>query len=154
MKTKPYKIFAFALVIAILLALGSCNLFAPGNGDKSGEMTLVVLGSSAKEYKVDLEKVEITKGLVSVLDYLKENEGLTYEMSGTFINDVNGLMNGAPDGAYISLYTTVSKDTDVSQYATAIEYNGKALTSTGVGALDMHIEDGALIVIKLAVWEE
>ncbi len=165
MKTKAYKILAIVMTFAMMLSLAACDFSsfwdfsAFGNRDASayddgkGEMTLVVIGDTEKEYTVDLDNVEITKGLVSVFDYLKEKEGLTYEIDGTYINDVNGLTEGAPEGAYLSLYTSVEKDFDVSRYATTVEYNGRSATTSGYGALEMHIEGGALILIKLEIWE-
>ena len=52
-------------------------------------------------------------------------------------------------GEFIYLYTSVAKDFDVSEYASTVEYQGKTLTSSGVGVSSMSVEDGAIIYITI-----
>lgn len=151
MKTKIYKIIALMMTLAMSLALGACN----NDSDSSGKMTLVVAGDGITEYEVDLDEVELTEGLVSVLKYLEEKEGLEYEISGTYLNKVGEVENNAAnasEGKYLYIYTSVQSDIDVSQYASTVEYEGKTLTSSGMGATDMHIEDGCVIYIGYIIW--
>lgn len=112
-------------------------------------MALVIGTETPVSYTVDLDKVEITDGLLSVLKYLKTNEGLEYTSDdtgyGAFLTKVDALEQ--KDNSYIYLYTSVEKDKDVSQHATTIEFDGKTLTSSGVGASDMTIEDGCTIYV-------
>ena len=148
MKTKLNKILAFMLSVCIMLLLVSCNK----KQDAAGEMTLVIAGDSVTEYKVDLGEVEIENGLMSILDYLKEKGQLDYAETAGYLDKVGPLENNAATGEYIYIYTSVDADMDVSQYASTVEYEGKTLTSTGVGSKDMHIEDGCVIYIGYIVW--
>ncbi|MBO5009651.1 MAG: hypothetical protein J6D20_02975 [Clostridia bacterium] len=153
MKTKIYKIVALITVIVMMLALSACN----NDSDSAGEMTLVIAGDSIVKYEVDLDDVEITEGLVSVLKHLNEEEGLEYEISGTYLNKVGEVENNAAnaaEGKYLYIYTSVAEDIDVSQFAETVEYEGKTLTSSGVGATEMHIDDGCVIYIGYLIWQQ
>ncbi len=153
MKTKIYKIVALITVIVMMLALSACN----NDSDSAGEMTLVIAGDSITKYEVDLDDVEITEGLVSVLKHLNEEEGLEYEISGTYLNKVGEVENNAAnaaEGKYLYIYTSVAEDIDVSQFAETVEYEGKTLTSSGVGATEMHIDDGCVIYIGYLIWQQ
>lgn len=136
-----------AVVLLILSCLCSCNKTQNVNG----YCTVVVDGETPKEYSVDLDKVTVDKGLISVLDYLKKEQGLTYtgteSSMGTYLTQVDGLKEDKTSGTYIYIWTSVEKDFDVSAYATTKEYGGKKLTSSGVGATSMTIENGAMIYI-------
>ena len=151
MKRIIYKIAVLLLAISMTLTLFACK----NESDEAGEMTLVLAGDSVVEYEIDLAKVDIDRGLVSVLEYLKEEKGLEYEISGTYLNKVGKIENNAAnaaEGKYLYIYTSVEADIDVSQYASEVEYEGKTLTSSGVGAAEMHIEDGCVIYIGYIVW--
>lgn len=112
-------------------------------------MTLVIGTETPVTYSVDLGKVEITDGLMSVLEYLKTTENLEYTSDdtgyGAFLTKVGALEQ--KDNSYIYLYTSVEKDMDVSQYATSVDFEGKTLTSSGVGASEMTVEDGCIIYV-------
>lgn len=138
------------LVLALCIALSA--LVGCGETSKTGFATVVVGTETPTEYKVNLDKVEGEEGLLSVLAYLKETEGLTYEESGGFLSAVGDLEQDTGKGEYIYLYTSVAEDADVSVYATTQTYKDMTLTSAGVGAKDMHITDGAVIYIGLIVW--
>ena len=97
------------------------------------------------EYKVNLDKVEGSDGLLSVLAYLKAEKGLDYTEAGGFLSAVGDLKQEG--NRYIYLYTSVEEDFDVSEYKSTVEYKGQTLTSAGVGAKDMHVKDGAVIYI-------
>lgn len=146
MKTKVCKILAFVMTFAMVLTLGACN----NESDDFGTMTLVVAGDSITKYEINIEDVEITEGLVSVLKHLEAEKGLEYEIAGTYLNKVGEVENNAAnaaEGKYLYIYTSVSRDMDVSQYAETVEYEGETLTSSGVGASEMHIEDGCVIYV-------
>lgn len=146
---KAKRILALALALCLMLcALTSCFLNEIGEG----KATVVVAGEETVEYTVNLGKIEGKKGLVSVLDYLKEKEGLDYSISGTMLDYVGDVKNDYDKGEYVYIYTTVEKDKDVSQWAQTIDYRGTTLTSAGVGATEMTIEDGAIIYIGTIVW--
>ena len=148
MKTKLNKILAFMLSVCIMLLLVSCDK----KQDAEGKMTLVLAGEQPLVYEVELDGLEIKNGLISVLDYLKSENKLDYAETAGYLDKVGPLENNAAEGKYIYIYTSVMADMDVSQYAMAVEYEGKILTSTGVGAKDMHIEDGCVIYIGYIIW--
>ncbi len=114
----------------------------------------IVLGDTNKtEYEINLDLVNTEKGLLSVLDYLKANNGLTYTCDASgFLTEVGNVKQDTAAGNYIYLYTSVVKDQDVSQYATTVKYNDLTLVSAGVGTKDMTIEKDAIIYIGTIVW--
>ena len=99
-----------------------------------------------------LSKLGEGGGLIPAFEYLKEEKGLVYDVSGGMINNIGELENDYVLGRYIYIYTSVEKDFDVSEYKTEIEYDGKTLVSAGVGFEDMSIVDGAVIYIGLISW--
>ena len=161
MKKNFERILALILALVMVLAFAACNLTETGDDTDNGAgeqdavqktATLVLETDPKTEFEIDLNKVEITNGLLSVLDYLKAEGKLDYTGTSGYLDKVGTLENDAAAGKYIYIYTSVVADADVSQYATTVEYNGMTLTSSGVGASDMHIEDGAVIYIGLISW--
>ena len=140
-------ILALFVAAAMLLCAVGC-----AESNNSGTITVVVAEETPLEYTVSLDKIEGSKGVVSVLEYLNTEKGLAFEMSGTMINKVGSLENNDETWEYIYLYTSVAQDVDVSEYATTVEYKGQTLTSSGVGASDMHLEDGAIIYIGTIIF--
>ncbi len=139
------------LAFIMMTGLAACD----NTESDAGFMTLVLAGDETTVFEVELDKVEIKNGLVSVLDYLKSEEVLEYEISGTYLNKVGEIENNAAnaaEGKYLYVYTSVTADMDVSQYAETVDYEGQTLTSSGVGANEMHIEDGCVIYIGYIVW--
>lgn len=151
---KKLAIVLMVLMLAASLVVGAVAC-AKTVGDK-GTVTVVVEsgkeGVAATEYVVDLSKLSGNKGLVTVLDYLKENESLTYAISGGMLTEVNNLKNASDWNPYISLWTSVEADKAPAEdeYATNKEYKKYALRSSNLGALSMTIDDGAVIYIGYA----
>ena len=144
---KMKKILALLLALCLTVcALASCSAIG------EGKATVVVAGAETVEYTVNLGKVEGDKGLISVLDYLKQKEGLDYSVTGTMLDYVGDVKNDYDKGEYVYLYTSVQKDKDVTEWATTIDYKGTTLTSSGVGATDMSLEDGAIIYVGIIKW--
>lgn len=147
----------FLRVLALIMALciGCISLIGCHKEDKDpNDSCIVVLGNEQQTaYTVKLDGLTLDKGLLSVLDYLKEKENLTYEcdVSG-FLTRVGDIVQDTEAGKYIYIYTSEPKDQDVSQYASTITYNGSQLVSTGVGSKDMTIKDGTIIYIGTIVW--
>lgn len=154
MKTKK-KILAFVLfavmALSVLVSCGKGGSTSPAN--EGDTFTVVVAGEVTAEYTVALDKISGDNGFISVLDYLEEIDVLDYELDGTMLTKVGELENDAASGEWIYLYTTVESDIDVSQYAMTVEYGGKSITSTGVGAQDMTVEKDAIIYVGLIVYE-
>lgn len=118
-----------------------------------GYVTVVLDDEAKTEYRVNLDRVEGNDGLLSVLAYLKENEGLTYENDPTgFLTEVGAVKQNAAAGIYLYVWTSVEADADVSAYATTKDCKGKTLTSSGVGSTDMTMENGAIILIGTIAW--
>lgn len=162
MKKLLTVILTLALLCTLSLALFACTDPATP-GDTSGDvepvektMTLVLLeGDYVEEFTVDLDKLasseQKSKGLLAVLDYLKQTENLTYSTDSTgLLTQVNEIKQ--EDNKYVFLYTSVAKDEDLTQYASSIEYKGKKYSSSGVGAKDMTIEKDCVIIISVIVW--
>ena len=143
-------------VLAIIMALCLTATIFMGCTRKesvNGYCTVVLGNANQTAYTVDLDKVTIDNGLISLLDYLKKAEGLTYSCDPSgFLTVVADVKQDTDTGVYIYIYTSVEKDQDVSQYATTMTYNGLTLVNAGVGAKDMTIEDGAVIYIGTIVW--
>lgn len=152
------RITSLALALLIICSLFSLAACSDNQGTDSTTtttaaqvetMTLVIGTETPVSYTVDLSKVEIKEGLMSVLEYLKTTENLEYASDdtgyGAFLTKVGALEQ--KDNSYIYLYTSVEKDMDVSQYATTVEFEGKTLTSSGVGASEMTVEDGCIIYV-------
>ena len=137
------------LVFAIIFNVCACT-----QNDTKGNMTLVVAASESDTvaYEVPLSKLSEGKGLMPVLKYLKENEGLEYTVSGTMLDSVGKVKNDYETNTYIYIYTSVEADFDVSEYKSEIEYEGKTLVSSGVGFDGMTVTDGAIIYIGTVVW--
>lgn len=138
------------LAVLLVIAIALCALASCGETSKNGFVTLVIGTETPTEYKVNMDKVEGTDGLLSVLAYLKAEKGLNYAETGGFLTEVGDLKQG--DNLYIYLYTSVEEDFDVTEYKTTVEYEGMTLTSSGVGAKDMHMTDGAVIYVGTISW--
>ena len=111
-------------------------------------VTLVVEGKTKSVFTVSLKGLTIERGLVSILDALKAENKLDYGITDTFLDYVGEVKNDYDKGEYVYIYTSVTKDQDVSQYADTVSYDGKTLVSSGVGAIEMTVEDGAVFYVK------
>ncbi len=143
------KLLSTLLIFTLtLFSLVACN-----PSDTEGSVTLVLGTETPKEYTVELEKLGEGDGIIPLLDYLKENEGVDYSITGTYLNSVGEIKNDYASGTYIYIYTSVERDFDVSEYSQSIEYDGKTLTSSGVGATKMTLTDGAVIYVGKITWQ-
>lgn len=155
MRKNWQKVVAIVLVLALCVAVASVFAACGKTVGDTGTVSIVVApaqeGGKATEYVVDLSKLNGQKGLVTVLDYLKDNKGLTYTISGTYLTSVNDLIDGQPKGTqtqYLWLYTTVEANaSEVSDWSPSMQYKGITLYSSNKGAADMIIEDGAVIYV-------
>lgn len=139
------KIMVLIVIVALVFTLVGC---INPTADTEGQITIVV---GETEYTVDLSEIQVEKGLLSVLEHLKNTQGLVYETRpdsyGTMITKANELEENVTTSTYIYLYTSVEKDFDVSEYASTKDYKGKSLTSSGVGASLMSLEKDCIILI-------
>ncbi len=147
-------------LLTVLLLLTLCiAAFAACGGDEAdpiGTMQLVLLdGDDATVYEIPLSELPANTdatGLVRVLDYLQAQDKLTYTIANGMFSQVGPIREDAGAGIYVYLYTSVAKDLDVSIYATTIEYDGKTYTNSGVGAEQMTLEDGCVIIVTTIVF--
>ncbi|MGN0772149.1 MAG: hypothetical protein ACI4MI_06160 [Christensenellales bacterium] len=147
-----------AVIVCLALALVLCAVACQPEMPSAGQVTVVVapLEGQATEYTVDLSVIAEDGGVIAILDYLKDNEGLDYVSEdsgyGAYITKLGVLEQNYATGEYIYIYTSVANDADVSQYATTVEYKGQTLTSSGVGVSSMTVEDGAIIYFTIIVY--
>ena len=150
MKKISKILIAFTLILSLLL-LSACTApeSSDNNGGGSGDtVTLAIEGSVLTEYTVDVSKINLSGGVMALLNYLEGIDALDYEMDGTMISSLGELTNGE-GGKYIYLFTSVESDFDVSVYSKTAKYRGMTLTSARVGASDMTLVAGAVIYATL-----
>ena len=149
MKKITKACLALILLSLALFALASCSKDS-GKFDEGDKMTLVVAEEEAKVFEIPLSDFKKSDSVIDLLQYLKSEGKLNYEISGTMVTKVGNLKNEG--NGYIYFYTTVEKDVDVSEYATTVQYGNVSITSSGVGAESMHLENGAIVYIGIVVW--
>ena len=150
LKLKSSRLLALVVALAItLISLTACG--GTDNSGKTGSIRFVIFDRSAVEYVVDLSSLGEGKGLMPVLDYLAENEGVSYTATnggyGAYLTSLGTLRESMAEGKYLYVYTSVESDFDVSAYAMTVEYDGLTLTSSGVGISEMTLTDGAVIYV-------
>lgn len=136
-----------ALIACTALAFTACGKPTDGVFSDGASMTLVLATEPESVLAVDLSGMDEDVCLLDILDA----EGIEYSESGGFINSVDGITLG--ENEYIYLYTSVAADYDVSAWASTTEKNGVTLTSSGVGAGSMTVEDGCTIFIGTVVYQ-
>ena len=158
MKKQLKRILAAALILALsLLALTSCNT-QPAEGEC---LVIIGAGENHKEYKINLEEVEITEGVLSLVKYLEEKEGLEAEYTdsgyGAYFTSIDTLIPEitAEKYEYIAIFTTVEEDFDTSTSFKEIEYKGQTFGYSGLGVSSMTVAGGEsyYITIEAFVYE-
>ena len=148
LKLKSSRLLALVIAIAFI-SLTACG--GTDNSGKTGSIRFVIFDTSAVEYVVDLSSLGEGKGLMPVLDYLAENEGVSYTATdggyGAYLTSLGTLRESAAEGKYLYVYTSVESDFDVSAYAKTVDYAGVTLKSSGVGISEMSLTDGAVIYV-------
>ena len=150
---KITSIILALLVICSLFSMSACS----DNNDtttttvKPATMTLVVGTKSPTIYIVELDGLETDKGIMPILEHLKQTKGLRYASNygtyGSYLTKVGDLEQNDELKSYIYLFTSVEKDRDVTEYSRTVKFEGKQLFSAGVGASELTIEDGCIIYI-------
>ena len=135
-----------ALIVCTALTFTACGKPADGKFPEGASVTLVLATEPESVITVDISGMDKDICLTDILDA----EDIGYEMSGTFVNAVDGITLGS--GEYLYFYTSVAADYDVRAWATTVEKNGVTLTNSGVGAGEMTIEDGCTIYIGKIVY--
>ena len=145
------KLLALLLVVTTLFAFVACN---QNESVVKGTVTVVeyVEGGTDKEYVVDLSKANEPQSVFDVLKYLNEekNVTLTYTESptmGAYVTAFGDLREKSNEGLYISFWTSVEEDWDVSVFASEKTYKGTKLVSSIAGFSSAKLEDGAIFYI-------
>lgn len=137
------KILSLALLVALAVAL----LTGCQPASVSGYATVVVGGT--EEIKVNLDEVEITNGVLSVLEYLENKGELDFEAEGgdfgAYLTKVGSIEQNFAEGKYVGVWTSNESDFDVTAYAQTKTYKGVTLTTSGVGVSSMSVKDGVII---------
>ena len=151
---KIFKIFALAAILCVcVIAPVACI-----DGSVSGDSMTLVLTDGAdytQVFEVDLNAMSYNEntGLMNVIESLKLQDKLTYTSSdGGYLTQIGELTEDLQARRSIYIYTSVEKDVDVSEWAGTFTYEGKEYTNSGVGASQMTIEDGCVIIITYTTW--
>lgn len=144
------SVAALIILLCLLAAFAACIDPEQPDGDvfaDGASMTLVIAEEPTRTIEVDLSGLDKNISLLDVFD----KEKIDYVAESGMLYKVGSLAPTAPDES-IYLYTSVTADFDVSQYATTIDFDGKTLTNSGVGAADMTVEDGCIIYVGTIVY--
>ena len=149
MKRNSKTLITLLLALTLIFSLCACgaNNAAPENGGTEEYVTLVIAGEETVKYTVNLDNLSEGDGIIPLFEYLRDTEGVAFEMNGTMVEMLGELTNDAAANSWIYIYTSVAADADISAYAKTVEYEGKTLTSSGFGANQMHLEGGAVIYV-------
>lgn len=124
-------------------------------GDQTSNkiIKVVVGGTNEKVYTVDFSKLDLSKSVLSILEHLRDTQGLALEIEGTMLKRVGDLKEEG--STYVFLWTNVEEDYDVSGWAgedNEKTWNGEKLIISGKGITDMTVENGAIIYIGTIKW--
>lgn len=150
------KIIAVIISVLLCAMLCSCQVVkrnSSGSSD-SGVFTVYIGDDGATVYSVDIKDVEVTEGALSVLNYLKENNDLTFEYYvgayGAFITELGSLK---PEGSsYIAVYTTCETDYSIPPYDTTKTVAGVTFTYSGVGVSEMTVSGGVSVLFVVETY--
>lgn len=143
------SVAALLIMLCLLTAFAACIDPEQPDGDvfaDGASMTLAIAEDPARTIEVDLSGLDKNISLLDVFDKAE----IDYVAESGMLYKVGSLAPTAPE--YIYLYTSVTADFDVSQYAKTIDFDGKTLTNSGVGAADMTVEDGCVIYVGTIVY--
>lgn len=90
--------------------------------------------------------------LLDVLEFIRDEFGVTLELSYGFINKFDKLPNPQATDEYVFLYTSVQKDFDASAYAQRFDCGGVTVVTSAVGCSEMSVEKGCVIYIATIVY--
>ena len=145
-------LLVLCMVVLLLISCGGTNV------EKSGKATVVIESAEGEytTYAVDLSKLKsYDEGVLSLLKYLNsiEENPLSFSASwgsyGAYLTSVGGISEDANNGKYIYIYTTNGEDFDTSVWVKSLEYDTRLFKSSGVGASQMNIKDGTVILFRL-----
>ena len=114
---------------------------------------MLAVGDEVKEYTVELDKVTGDDGLMPVLRYLNENEGVALDYTestyGAMLKSVGIVVPDATRNEYVKIYTSNTLDFDTSTYFEELEYEGTRLGTSGLGASGMTVDGGGIYYLTV-----
>lgn len=148
-------ILTLALVLSLVFAFAACvneNKDTPASGEGTFKVVLVPKEGEAQVYTVDIALLEGNLTGEAAIMQLVGNHGVSVSWTdstyGKYLSAI-GCVQPTEANEYVQLFTTVQKDVDVSQYAVTIDYDGKQITSSGVGISQMSVEKDCVILIRV-----
>ena len=146
-----------AFTLALSLILAACLFSCGGQNDDSGTVTVVIDGDGVFEsYEIDISELDITDGVLTLVKYLADEEGLDLDYSnssyGAYINSIGGLVPNMMAGEYIGVFTSVEADFDVSTMFSEMTYRGEKLGTSGVGISSMTVKSGATYLFTVLTY--
>ena len=135
-----YLVSLLACFVVSLCMLTGCSLFSKVFGP--ADATVVETTETCVVIKV--EKAQENQMLLDVMKSLQEQEKLTYTLSGTMIQGINGKENPADFSSCWMLYTSDAEmaNADWGTYT----YNDAVYGSAIVGADTLPVIDGAYYI--------
>ncbi|MBR1891285.1 MAG: hypothetical protein IJ811_02170 [Clostridia bacterium] len=145
------KLFALVMVLMVALLAVSCKF-----GTQSKGTVTIYIGDETTQYTVRVKDLENANNVKDVLDYLKENENLTFECVdsgyGAVVTKIGNLAPDADAHEYIAIYTTNEKDFSVPPYDTSVTVGEKTFVYSGNGISQMSIDDGTAVLFVIESW--
>lgn len=138
-----------SLLVVLIMCATAIALVACANPDTMVISATVLIGDEV----FNIEKLECASNSTAeiLLEYLVENNDLNLKYTesayGKFITEIGSLI---PQGSqWISFYTSVESDKDITEYATTIKHGDTTLYSAGVGVSSAKLVDNGLYAFKL-----
>lgn len=137
---KKIKLLAlFVAAAALCFAFACCA--APN--DLTGNAKVVLAGDEQQVFDVDLAQAKLKENstVKDLLQYLRQEKGLEFSMSGTMLTSVGSLV---PKGnQFVAFYHNVQADADVT--IDPITYDGTTLYSSGLGISSQKLQSGMIV---------
>ncbi len=138
------KLLTVFLAIMVAFSLVACN---PKQVDEKGTITVVVMQETPLNYTVKLEDLDLSEGAFSVVKYLNVEKGMSleYENSvyGAYITKIGDISTDS--AGFVSVFTSVEREWDVTEYCVTKEYNGITVKSSAIGLSSMSIVEGMVL---------
>ncbi len=142
MKRKMISLVAFLMLATMAVEVAGCNLKKPDIG--AGNVAASVVESKDELVVIKAEESVVGTTLIDLMEILKTEGSLLYEISAGMITSINGVTNAVDFSSCWMLYTS-DEEMSNAEWGT-VEYNGQALGSAIVGAEALEIAEGELYV--------
>lgn len=148
-------LLTLVLVMSLVFAFAACTQEkdnTPENNEGTFKVVLMPKEGEAEVYTIDIALLEGDLTGEAAIMQLVGNHGVSVSWEdssyGKYLLSI-GCVQPTESNEFVQLFTTVEKDIDVSQYAVTIEYDGKEITSSGLGITQMSVEKDCIILIRV-----